>query len=161
MSNAPLSHVEDALQLTGDHRVDLWQIQLRNNGAIYRFWNGKTSVWQGQTWDGLACNIGAESRSSDGQRSRPALTVINPDNLFGQMAADGLFDLATLTRKRVLQTHFQGDVNIFQQSIYITTRVMGLSDQGLQLELRYPTDMPPYKTPRRTYSPPQYPFVVI
>ncbi|MFN4091636.1 MAG: hypothetical protein ACK4FG_01915 [Brevundimonas sp.] len=158
---APIEHLEDSLGLTGDHRVDLWKIQLRNSATAYYFWNGTTHTWQGQTYEGLACSLSAESRSSDGERSRPVLTVVNPENMFGPLAADGVFDLATVTRKRVLQDHFQNNVNIFQQNVFISTRVVSISDQLIRLELRYPSDIPVFKTPRRTYNPPEYPFIVI
>jgi len=157
---APVEHVEDSLKLTGDRRVDLWELRLKTSATIYRFWNGVTRTWQGQIWEGHACTLSAESRNSDGQQSRPVLTLINPTNIFGQLAAEGTFDMATLVRKRVLQDHFLNNINIAHQSVYITTRVVAVNDQALRLELRSPTDIPTFKTPRRTYDPPEYPFVV-
>lgn len=158
---SPVSHIEDALQITGDHRIDLWEIQLKVEPVIYRFWNGVSRVWQGNTWEGLGCTLSGETQSADGERSRPVLTVVNPDNIFGQMAADGFFDMATLTRRRVLQEHLDADVNISERNVYLSTRVISVNDQVLRLELRFPTDLPTFKTPRRTYNPPEYPFVII
>lgn len=157
----PITHIDDSLKITGDHRIDLWEVQLKTEPVIYRFWNGVARTWQGQTWEGLSCTLSGEGRSAEGERSRPTLTVVNPDNIFGQLAADGYFDMATFIRRRVLQEHFMADVNIAQQNVYISTRVASVNDQVLRLELRFPTDLPTFKTPRRTYSPPEYPFVVL
>ena len=99
----PITHIDDSLEITGDHRIDLWEVQLKTEPVIYRFWNGVTRVWQGQTWEGLGCNLSGESQSAEGERSRPVLAVVNPENIFGQLAADGYFDMATLIRRRVLR----------------------------------------------------------
>lgn len=157
---APIEHIEDALKLEGDYRVDLWEVKLHNSNTYVRFWNGPTRTWQGKVWEGLACRLSSETKSAEGRRNRPTLTIVNPENLFGPMAAAGTFDLAQFTRRRLLQEHFDADVNIYEQTLYISSRVVAITDQVLQLELRSPLDFPPFKTPRRTFSPPEYPFVV-
>jgi phage-related protein len=162
-STAPVEHIEDALKLQGDARVDLWEVTLKIPGSptLVRFWNGPTRTWQSNSYDGMACQLQGEARSSDGQAARPTLTVINPSNIFGPFASEGYFDLAVVVRKRVLQAHFLSDTNIFQESLWICGRPLAVTNQVLTLELRSPTDMPVWLTPKRTYSPPDYPFVVL
>lgn len=159
--NAPVSHLEDALKLESDAKIDLFEIRLRGTPTIFRFWNGVTRDWQGDTYEGLATQLQGEGTSSEGQNSRPNLMVVNPEKIFGPFAAEGYFDLAEVIRRRLLQPHFVGDVNQFEQRVWIVGRVAAVTSQTLQLELRSPTDMPAWKTPRRTFSPPEFPFVVI
>lgn len=160
-TNAPVSHLQDALTLQGDYPCDLWEIRLKGIATVFRFWNGLTRTWQGQPYEGLACQLSGEGADSEGQNARPTLTAVNPGKVFGPFAAEGYFDLAEVIRKRVLQTHLIGNVNQFQQRTWICGRPSGVTSQVIQLELRSCTDMPAWKTPRRTFSPPEFPFVVI
>lgn len=159
---APLEHLEDALKLEGDALIDLWEVKLKTVDLTYRFWNGPTRTWQGNEYEGMACQLSSEGTGSEGQNSRPTLTVSNPENIFGVFAAEGYFDLAEFTRKRLLQAHLLTDVDIYQQRVWLCGRPISVGNGVLQLELRSPTDMPPWKTPRRTFSPSEgYPFVVL
>jgi lambda family phage minor tail protein L len=162
MINAPVTHLEEAHKLEADARVDLWEVHLKGEaaGTIVRFWNGPVRTWQGNQYEGLACQLEGEATGTDGQNNRPTLTVANPLKIFGTFAADGYFDLATVIRKRVLQTHFTTDVNQCETRVWICGRPSGVLAQVLRLELRSPTDMPNFKTPRRVFAPPTYPFVV-
>lgn len=160
-TTAPISHLEDGLKLESENKVDLWEIRLRGIPTRFRFWNGVTRSWMGNSYEGLACQLQGEGRSSEGQESRPSLSVVNPDKIFGPFAAEGYFDLAEIIRKRVLRPHFEGNVNLFEQRVWIVARPSAVRGQSLTLELRSPLDMPSMKTPRRTFSPPEFPFVVI
>jgi phage-related protein len=160
-TNAPIEHIQDALKMDADHKCDLWEIRFRGIATVYRFWNGKERVWQGNTYEFLACNLSSEGANTDNQYSRPTLTVVNPDKIFGSFAAEGYLDLAEVIRKRVLQTHFINNQNLFEQRTWICARPSLVNNQVMQLELRSTTDMPAWKTPARTYSPPEFPFVVI
>src|SRR5690606_30808592 len=110
---------------------------------------------------GLPCQLSGEARNSEGQQSRPSLTVVNPEKVFGVFAAAGYFDLAEIIRKRVLQAHFVGNVNEYEQRVWIVARPSSVTAQTMSLELRSPLDMPSHKTPARTFSPPEFPFVTI
>lgn len=159
-TNAPVEQLVDALQLEGDAKCDLWEVRLRGIPTIFRFWNGAERTWQDNVYEGLACQLTGEGNSVENQNSRPTLTVVNPEKIFGAFAAAGYFDLAEVIRRRVLQTHFVGDQNLFQQRVWIVGRPSLVTSQVMQLELRSPTDMPAWKTPRRTFSPPEFPFVM-
>lgn len=159
-TNAPVSHLEESLKLEADGDIDLFEIRLRGLSTIFRFWNGPTRTWGGYTWEGLACQLTGEGEGSESQ-ARPKLVVVNPAKIFGPFAAEGYLDLAEVIRRRVLQENFINGVNVYEQRLWLVGRVAGNTDQGLQLELRNSTDMPAWKTPRRTFSPPEFPFVVI
>lgn len=152
--SAPVEHLQEALKLEADAYVDLWEIRLRSTPTIARFRNGSACTWQDMDFEGLACQLQGEGQSTEGQHARPTLTVANPEKIFGPFAAAGYFDLAEVIRRRVLQQHLQNDVNIFQQRVWICGRPVNVTPQTLTLELRSPTDIPLWKTPRRTYSPP-------
>ena len=113
MSNAPISHIEESLKLTADSIIDLYELRTKGN-AIVRFWNGPTRTWNMMTFEGVACQLTGESQSSESQYARPLLTVVNPDNSFGLFAAQGVFDLAIVTRYRVLQQDFINNNPIYQ-----------------------------------------------
>lgn len=160
---APTSHVVDAQKLTADATIDLFEITFHGTGTIYRFWNGSASrVWQGHTYESLACTLTGEGQHSTAENMRPKLIVVNPAKILGPFAALGYFDLALVARKRLLQADFIADNNISQKRLWIVGRVIGVTSQILQLELRDTTDMPVWLTPRRTYNPSEgYPFVGI
>ncbi len=160
-TNAPVEQLQDALQLTSDAQIDLWEVRLRTVPTIVRFWNGVSRSWQGNLWEGLANQLTGESAGTENQAARPTLTVMNPEMIFGPFASEGYFDLCEVIRKRVLQTHFVNDVNLYEQRVWICGRPALVTNQLLSLELRSPTDMPNWRTPRRTFSPPEFPFVVI
>lgn len=161
MTTAPVSHVEESLKLEVDGYVDLYEVRLKTVPTIYRFHNGATRTWNGVTWEHIPCQLSGEAMSSEDQKNRPTLTVANPDNIFGAFAAAGYFDLCEVIRKRVLQQHFYSDAVIFEQRVWICGRPGTVNSKVLQLELRSPLDMPAWRTPRRTYSPPEFPFITI
>lgn len=159
--SAPLTHIEESLKLSADSYVDLFEVQLHNSSTTLRFWNGVSRTWQGNSYEQLACQMQGDTITSDGKYSRPQLTVVNPDKIFGPYAAEGLLDLAVVTRKRLLQNDYLNDVNAFQQNIWIIGRIILVTSQVLQVELRQTTDMPVWTTPKRTFNPPDFPFVVL
>jgi hypothetical protein len=162
----PGDHIDESLKLEADGYVDLWEIRLKKVGIIYRFTqavsDGAEIVWQGETYEALACQMQGERRSTDDQAARPKLIVVNPENVFGAYAAEGFFDLAEVTRFRVLGRHVLANVNIFQKRLWLVRRPLEVTDQVLTLELGSPLDMPAWQTPRRIFSPSEgYPFVVL
>lgn len=161
MTQAPLEHRQEALKLgDADALVDLFTARLKT-GTIYRFWNGPTRTYRGQIYNGLACQMSGEKVTSDGEVSRPLLSIANPENAFSGYAAAGFFDMAEVVRYRLLQDHFLNDIQIWEQRVWIATRVASIKNQILTLELRSPLDLPNFKVPARTYNPPEFPAVSI
>lgn len=160
MTTAPVTHIEESLKLSADAVIALWEVQLKGVSTIVRFKDGPTATWQSNTYESMGCMISGESASSEGQNSRPILTVINPENIFGAFAAAGYFDLATVIRKEVLQADLLADANVFQQRVWIIGRPTSVKNPAMQLELRSPIDIPGFTVPNRFYMPPEFPFVV-
>lgn len=156
---SPIEHRHEALKLEdADGFVNLFTARLKG-GAIYRFWNGPTRTYRGDVYSGLACKITGEKRTTDGEVSRPLLSIANPENAFSGFAAVGFFDMAEVVRHRLLQEHFEANVNIWEQKVWIATRVASIKNQILTLELRSPLDLPNFMVPARTYNPPEFPAV--
>lgn len=160
MTTAPTTHVTEALKLSADAIVALWEVRLKGVSTIVRFRDGPTVTWQGHTYDSMACMISGESANSDGQNARPTLTVINPQNVFGPFASAGYFDLATVIRKEVLQADLLANANIYQQRIWIIGRPTSVKNPSMQFELRSSIDIPGFTVPNRYYTTPEFPFVV-
>lgn len=159
MTQAPVEHREDALKLEdADHIVQLFRVRLKT-GTTYRFWNGPTRTYRGQLFNGMACQMTGDKKTSDNEVSRPLLSIANPENAFSGFAAAGLFDMAEVVRWELLQDHFLNDVNIYDQRVWISTRVVSIKNQILTVELRSPLDLPNFKVPSRVYAPPEFPAV--
>ena len=160
MTTFPVSHLREAQKLTADVTVDLFQISLVTAPLVFRFKNNDTKTWQGVVYEGIACQMPGDRRSSDDEEGRPTLRVMNPAGIFNKPAIDGMLDRAIVTRKTVLREHLDGDVNIFVQRMWYVERVKELiSGQVLGLELRAMTDLPNFQLPVRQFIPPDFPTV--
>lgn len=160
MTSSPVTHLEEAQKLTADALVDLFTITLKNDPAIFRFKSDDTVTWQGQVYEGMACRMTGDTRSSDGEESRPSLQVMNPLGVFNAAAVSGKLDLATVTRRRVLRQHVLDNVGIYEQRMWYVGRIRELiSGQSITFELRNMTEGANFQIPCRMYIPPEFPTV--
>lgn len=159
---APVSHLEDALKLTGDGIVYLFEISIPSKNIVFRFKNNDTVTWRGQVYEGIPCQLTGDGQSADEQESRPTLRVYNPVGIFNEPALDGSLYRTIVTRKRVLRQHIDANVNIFSQRMWFVERPKELvSGQYIALDLRAMTEGPNYQIPVRRYMPPEFPLVSI
>lgn len=159
-STAPLEHKQEAQKLTADGQVDLYTIMLKNQPVVFRFKNDNTVTWQGQLYEGMATRMTGDSRSADGEESRPLLQIMNPFGIFNSAAKKGQIDQATVIRRRVLSRHVEADINIFEQRMWYVGRVRELiSGQSISLELRNMTEGANFQIPCRMFIPPAFPMV--
>jgi phage-related protein len=159
-TTAPVSHLQEAQKLTADALVDLYTVSLKNLSVVFRFKNDDTRTWLGQTYEGMACRMSGDDRSADGEESRPLLQIMNPFGIFNSAARKGQLDLATVTRKRVLFQHLEGNVNIAETRMWYVGRIRELiSGQSISLELRNMTEGANFQIPCRQYIPPEFPMV--
>ena len=157
---APVSHLQDALSLTGDGIVYLYQITLLGSGVTFRFKNNDTVTWQGNIYEGIPCQMTGESRTADDQESRPSLRVYNPGGIFNAPALDGSLYKAIVIRKRVLRQHIDSNTNIYAQRMWFVERPKELiSGQYISLDLRDMTEGQNFQLPVRQYIPPEFPMV--
>lgn len=154
----PASHLEEAQKLSADGLVDLWEIHLNPTGILYLKLNN-TVTWQGKTFDGMGIKIGTVSKSANDEASRPTLMLQNYNGLFSSFVQQGVFEKAMVYRYRVLPQHIESNSNIFHRQFWMVSRVSGLKKEGIQLELRAPSDGPFFVVPARMYIPPEFPSV--
>jgi Phage-related protein len=161
-TSAPQQHLVEAQKLTADALVDLYELSLKHEPVVFRFRDGPTVQWQGKVYEGMACTMSGDMRSSEGEESRPVLRVMNPFGIFNQAALNSDLDLAIVTRKRLLRRHLEENVNIFEQRKWYVGRVRELiSGQVISLELRSMTEGANFQIPVRMFIPPDFPFVTL
>ena len=159
MTGAPTEHVQDAMALTSDREVDLFTITLRDASSVFRLRNGPAITWRGNAYENIPIMLSGEEDTSDDKVARPSLRMFNPNKIFGPFAQAGLFELAVVSRKTVLQANLLANANIFIERVWIIGRVSQCTDEALEVELRAPTDGPNMMVPFRFYSPPEFPYV--
>ncbi len=161
-TSTPLTHIQESQKLTADAQVDLYEITLKQLPVIYRFKNNDTVTWRGYEYEGTAARLQGDTRLADGEESRASLQILNPMGVFNLPAIDGDLDLATVVRKRVLRTHLDGNVNIFEQRMWYVGRISELlSGQSITFELRNMSEGPSFQIPARMYIPPAFPLVTL
>lgn len=168
MSVAPNEHLIEAQKLTADALVDLYEIQLKNvpSTTTLRFRDGPpggTTPYKGQVWEHIPVKFSGHTRSSEEERSRPNMTIVNPAGLWNRYAANGYFDRSIIQRYRVLKAHLDASVNIYQTQIWYISRVTKVvTDAGINFELRGLADGPDQLLPVRKYTPDAgFPFVTL
>jgi len=166
----PSSHVDEGLKLTADGEVDLWEIALKNvpnNGvAVLRFRDGpmdRTTSWNGKTWEHLSCKFSGQKKSSESERNRPTLRLMNPLGLFNESAFEARFDGAVIQRFTVLRKHLESGMVIANNEIFFIGRVKDLiTGQSISFELRTLSDGPDQLVPARMFAPGDgFPFVTL
>lgn len=159
----PVSHLQEAQKLTADALVDLFQVSLKGKTTVFRFRDGPSVEWQNYNYEGLSCSLTGDSRSADGEEARPSLRVMNPLGIFNEAAMNGDLDLATVTRRRLLRQHLEGNVAISTSRMWYVGRVRELiSGQLITLELRSMTEGANFQIPVRQFTPSEgFPFVTL
>ena len=158
MTDIPISHTEDALKLTSDAQVYLWEIRLRDGSKVF-IRNGPKVTWQGDVYENLPIILSGEELTADDRTPRPSLKVFNPQKIFGPMAHQGKFELATVIRREVLQQNLLADLNIHVPRVWIIGQILSCTSRSLDVQLRSPTDGPNMNVPYRYYGPPDFPTV--
>jgi len=163
----PQTHLQDSQKLTADGLVDLFEITLdawrndfdySNNTKVFIKANN-TVIWQGNTYEGIGLRFSGAGNSADEQVSRPAFQVANPDGLFTSLVVNGRLEAALVTRKRVLKTDLDANVNQFQVQTWRVSRIASVTKTIITLELRDQLDGQTFLVPARIYMPPTFPLV--
>lgn len=156
----PASHIAEAQKLESDYLVKVYEVVLKKTATEIYFWNGPTTTWQGKTYSYLPCNQDKDAATSDTENSRPTLSIYNPEGVLTQLASEGEFDLALVTRKEILQEHFLSNTNIFTQRVWFISRIVSANRNQIAAELRSAIDIPNFNIPPRSFVPPEFPFLV-
>lgn len=158
--NKPIEHLTESQKLTADAYVNLYEIQLKTEPVILRLSDSVTRTWQGQNWEMFGVAISGEKRSADGEETRPQLQFINPEGVFSTLVRQRLLDRATIIRYRVLRSHYENDVQIYQRRMWYISRIANVTaGQSITAELRVMTEGPNSRIPARQFIPPEFPMV--
>lgn len=154
----PAEQIVDAHKLTNDGVVFLYKIQPVTGGVVYVKADDQVT-WQGNTYEGTAIQLSETSRNSDGELSRPTLTIANPLAVYSALVAAGTLDNAVITEKRVLRAHILSNSNIFSVRTWRVRRCPELNKIRVVLELRDSLDGQQFLLPGRMFIPPEFPSV--
>lgn len=164
-SDAPQSHIEEAMKLEVRAYVELFRIDLNPPGqAIFSLFLSPTReiTWQGKIWsDSTPCKISETSVQAGGDTTRPKFSIVNPDGTWSRYVHQKYVDNAKVSRYRVLRPHIDSGEDIFQLSSWRISKVLSLNKDLVICELRTALDRQNFKIPADTYRPPNYPTVSI
>jgi lambda family phage minor tail protein L len=155
-----VTHAEDRVKLEADGIVDLFKIELRDGGTL-RLKNNDTVTWQGASWEGIAIQLSGVHSSTDGELSRPTLTLANPQGVLSQYIINGHLEKSIVKRQRVLKQNLDLNLNIYEQQSWFISRVASINKLTVSFELRNPIDGPNFLSPYRMFLPPDFPAVSI
>jgi phage-related protein len=157
--DVPESHVEDAQKLEADAYVDLFQITLSDKSTKIYLKADNDVTWQGDLYEGTGIQLTGVASYSDGETSRPKLTIYNPEGVYSYIVDQGLLDNANIVRIRVLKEHLDADQPIDRRQQWRVSRVANLRKNAIALELRDMLDGQFFLTPGRMFIPPEFPQV--
>lgn len=159
-----VEHTETGMGLTADAFVHFFEIRLvaaPSQPSIY-FTDGPTRTWQGKEYEEAPVRLTGFSRTADEERSRPTLQILDRANLLIEFAFSGYIERARVTRKRVLRTHAEANIDISDTHMWYVSRVKEvITGQAMSVELRSLSDGPLQLIPARKYIPPEFPFVTL
>jgi phage-related protein len=156
----PQSHVEDALKLSADGKVHLWEISPLSGGTIY-VKSDNPYTWQGNLYEDVPISISGEEHATEGSPT-PKLTI-GQDNVdllpFKGLINDGGLDGASIVRKTLLLDDLVNNRNIKQVTNFRVKRVAEYSRTKVQLVLATWSGAQGQTLPFRQYVPPAFPWV--
>lgn len=157
MSEKVLDIVEVSKQLEQDALIDLWEVDLREQGGdIIRFCNHVNErkqpvVWKGQTYTPHPIKLDGFERNVQGEGNRPTLTVANIlgvvtgiANQFGQLV--GVPTVRRQTYARFLDAvnftlgNPKADTTQEVVTNFIIERMVSLSSEAATFELAIPAE---------------------
>jgi phage-related protein len=160
VSSLPQSHIEDALKLTADGKISLFELTPLSGGTIY-FTQDADVTWRGQLYEGLPCQVSGEESSTE-KSPTPRMTI-GQENLdllpFKGLINDGHLDGATLIRKKVLVEDMKADLNVYERTVWRIKRPDSYSRTKISLVLATYSTAHNQTLPFRQYIPPSFPWV--
>lgn len=158
----PSDHIDDALKLTADAEIDLFELTPIGTSATIYFKSDNNATWQGHTYEGIPLIFSGIKKASDGSALMPKMTLgdgsvdLSP---FKPLVYDGNLDGATLIHKVVLLDNLTNDRNIKETYIYRVKRVPNYNSVSIELQLATASDALGFTVPYRQYFPPDFPAV--
>lgn len=163
----PVTHREDNQKLSADGKVELFEFQFYGGGVVF-YCPTKTVTWQGNEYKYWPVQMTGVSANSDGETSRPKMTIGNfsyaPDGtpirgVFSALHINNKVEGGTVIRRRVLNADIEANNNIKEEMRWKVSRVSSLTADLIVLELRNTLDGPRFTIPARKFVPPEFPQV--
>lgn len=161
-TSIPAAHIAEALKLTADAEIDLFELSPLSGGTIY-FKADNDVPWLGHVYEGIPCVLTGEEDSLD-KTPTPRLTIGQEDvDLlpFKGLVFDRHLDGAMLVRRRVLLSNLLANANVKQTTHFRVKRVAEYSRSKIVLQLASFSGAVNQTIPFRQYLPPDFPWVDI
>lgn len=161
--NVPITngqdHIRESQSLEMDGYVHLLHIRAFPPNAAEVNLYLSTDIertWQGITFENIPWHISDTSQSSDGELSRPILTIFNSEGLFTRYALAKYLDNAEITRYSILSEHYAANINSYIRGIWRVSNIMSATKQMLAAQLRGALDGPAIRIPARRFVSPEF-----
>lgn len=143
----------EALSLNPNPLVSLFSILLVDGTFIPLTQRGPLT-FQGITYIQYNLSLSGEASNSSGEKTRPRLTLVNPDGVLSVLARSNKLEGAKVVRNLVLA----GDngFDLVQVDLWFLFQVTALNRQLVEVELRGIGDFPQTLIPPRKYYPPEF-----
>lgn len=161
LDSLPTNMKSSAQDLSPDAVVELFELELQDdavpaNRTVLYFKIDHTETYLGNQYNGMPCNLSGAAINTDGESSRPTLTLANIDATFSKAVAAGTLDRSVLTRRRVLVTDMLANTPESINHIWTVNRVVQLNRHQLAMELRDSSDGQNFEIPTRRFMPPEF-----
>lgn len=164
-TDLPQSHIEESMKLEAQGYVELFKLDLYPpNGSTISLFLCPTvdTNWQGKLWNsGIPCSLSGDSYNVSGEETKPKFSIANPNGTFSRYVHQRYTENATVSRYRVLTSHINADLNIFQLNSWRWSKTISLGTDMVVAELRGALSGHNFKIPAETYRPPKYPAVSV
>lgn len=158
MSLPPSSHQQDAVLLTGDGKVDLFEI-ITIGGEKFYLKNNDTVTYNNITYEGAYVQFSGSKRTSNEETPRPSLTLVNPEGVLSRYVLNEMFDFGQVIRRQVLRTDLDNNTGNVYEEKYFISRATALTKRSVTFELRGYSDRFNAMIPARMYTLPDFPMV--
>jgi phage-related protein len=163
VSSVPKEHVVDALSLTADGEVELFEITPIGGGTVY-LKNDNDVTWQGHVYEGVPILFSGYGKSASGSSMSPRLAIGDTEtdlNALKPLVFDGWLDGASIRYVRILLANLLANRLIFEEMSFRVKRVEEYHRLSITLQLATSSDALGFTLPHRQYHPPSFPSVAI
>ncbi len=154
----PQSIIDDAYELDGTAKVDLYRLEL-TNAVVVALSPKKQYVWQGLTYEEVPCTLSQIARAADGELTRPKFSVVNPNGLFTSSVHNRVLENADLYHIQAMLPDVIADNGLALVRQYRITRVLSVTKEVIVLEARGMLDGAFFRLPNEAFYPPAFPHV--
>lgn len=159
--NIPAEIRQSVYELSPEALVTLYRLRIPDLlGDVMIYFTPQQEVtWLGTVYDSVPCTLSGVFQNSDGEMSRPRLTIANPSGVFSSYVQDGKLDGAEISQYQVRCSDVINNIDVKITRLWRIARVAALNRQLITLELRNILDGHDFVLPPRVFAPPEFPHV--